>query len=128
VDDLTAFVRARLDEDEAAALAAGGGVHCQEWDALPAGHQESCVEDGHGDGVVGPYEGSPTLAQARHIARHDPGRALREVEAKRDILTAYIKTEAGGYRGEGWIAFRFAVETLAMVWSDHPDCRPEWKP
>jgi hypothetical protein len=32
-------------------------------------------------------EGYPTFAQAQHIARHDPARILREVEAKQRIYS-----------------------------------------
>ena len=55
-------------------------------------------------------------------------RMRREVAAMRDILTAYVKIEADGHRDNGWIALRFAVETLAAIWSDHPDYRAERKP
>ena len=103
------FLTARLDEDEAMAKAAWG----VEWDWRY---------------VAQPFGERPSIAHTVHIARHDPARVLREVEAKREILTAYIKAEADGHRGNGWIALRFAVEALTAAWSDHGDYRPGWKP
>jgi hypothetical protein len=55
MDDLIAFLQARLDEDERSAHA---------W--LPFGNPDAAARD--------------------HIARHDPGRVLAEVAAKRAIL------------------------------------------
>lgn len=55
---------------------------------------------------------------AGHIARHDPARVLREVEAKRRILALHEElNEPHLYE---------AVQHLAAVWSDHPGYRPEW--
>jgi hypothetical protein len=123
---LVEFYAARLDEDEAAAKAAGGGIHCREWDAAGPGYQEGRVEDGHGDVVV--YdEGAPTLAQAKHIARHDPARVLREVAAKRAILGAYESQRAAQFYDPAVVdELRDVIETLASVYSDHPDYRPKW--
>jgi hypothetical protein len=53
---LTEFLRARLDEDQAAAEA---------WST--------------------PFS-NPTAEQREHIARHDPARVLAEVDAKRRII------------------------------------------
>ena len=135
MDDLVAFLAARLDEDEAAATAVRVARSADpafreaagRWTLREHPSESAMIRDGNGNVVVFD-EGAPSDEEAAHIARHDPARALREVEAMREILTAYVKTEAGGYRGDGWIAFRFAVETLAEVWSGHPDYRPEWKP
>ena len=103
VDDLTAFLTARLDEDEAAAKA----VKDRHWAmaTIPGGELAP--------GVVA------------HIARHDPARVLREVAAGRTILAACQDS------GEGSIvrdALRYAVNVFTAVYSDHPDYRAEWKP
>jgi hypothetical protein len=68
MDDLTAFINARLDEDEAAAKKAielGAGV----W----------------------------SLAPHFHTARHSPARVLREVAAKRAILRLYDNPKASAH-------------------------------
>ena len=109
-EGLIAFLNARLDEDEAAAKA---------W--LPLGN--------------------PTAMQREHIARQDPGRVLREVEAKRVILGRHKPlSEASSHLACAWCSddvdtvsldMRWPcpdVLSLAAVYSDHPDYRPEWKP
>lgn len=72
-DPLVAFFTARLDEEETTAKAAAGGP----WTGS------------------GPYVGAAgagIIMQARHsedaahVARHDPARVLRDVEADRAIL------------------------------------------
>jgi hypothetical protein len=82
-DDLVAFLRARLDEDEQAAretLWEGSG-NKPDWE-LPS----SATVDVGGDEF---YAGDATIA--RHIARHDPARGLREVEAKRRIICDLVR-------------------------------------
>jgi hypothetical protein len=71
--DLVAFLNARLDEDEARALKAR-----EEWDT---------------DHVRYEWEDLPDEVFA-HARTHDPGRVLREVEAKRFILAEYEKAES----------------------------------
>lgn len=71
MDDLIAFLNARLDEDEAEAKAAANALN----------RHIECDPD-----------------NAAHIARHDPARVLREVAAKRAIVERYAKAPdwAGG--------------------------------
>jgi len=76
--------------------------------------------------------GNPTSAQREHIASADPGRMLREVEAKRKILA--LAAEADDI--EECLIFETATRPpqagrvtigdkirrqLASAWSDHPD-------
>jgi hypothetical protein len=134
-DGITAFLTARLGEDEAAAKAV-------------AGRSRFVVVD---EDVC------------RYIARHDPARVLREVEAKRKILalhkidsepetvhilhhdkkwnTGWEETKETG-RLSYWCAVcdhdrdyghiggpNEGCETLralAAVWSNHPDYNPDW--
>lgn len=142
MDKLIAFVSARLDEDEAAAKAAVDSsmrAKCAQWIAYPdgngyvigdaGGHFASCLIGGEGI--------------ARHVVRHDPARALREVEAKRAILAMYEERDdyylpKGVHDGRdpderqcdaaAKAAYRDALEAIAAVWSDHADYRQEWKP
>lgn len=71
---------------------------------------------------------------AAHIARHDPARALREVEAKRKRLAAYTAARAAADKhGDRYMAgvadgLAVAVKDDASAWSDHPDYRAEWAP
>lgn len=141
-DAMVAFLRACLDADEHAAIAArdafgwdsgsgtgrwasgdGGAV----WDAETDADRREIVVD----------EGVPTRAQAAHIARWDPARVLAEVEVKRRILDEFkprvdqmdatIEGEwgMGNYpSGESDLL----VKLLALPYADHPDYREEWRP
>lgn len=149
MDDLMQFLRARLDEDDAAVRAASW----DEWDGShwTAHHREQydgrwAVIDRAGEGVI------PTVAPqaaddagvAQHIARHDPARTLREVEAKRRIVRQAFE-HAAKIDGEwGCCHDAEAIEAglcekqqpnslpllrlLALPYADHPDYRPEWRP
>ena len=114
-DGVAAFLRARVDEDETVAMAT---VEPRTW------HPDL----GHG--------GLHAVDQ-EHIARHDPARVLREVEANRALLASF--EEAGQLDDDDTPqerALAMAVaEVMRMlildrvrVYSDHPDYRPEWGP
>jgi|SRR6185437_3843489 len=127
MDDLTAFLVARLDEDEAAAKAAREVASSDTELAQQAG---PCVSD----------------ATYVHIERHGPARVLREVAAGRAILAEHHLTDwmAPGdhvcFRcvldddelhpaDYGWLPYPCpTVRAVAAIYSDHPDYRPEWKP
>jgi hypothetical protein len=120
MSDLVAFLRARLDEDEARARKAE-----DEWDA---------------EWVSAEWQDLPdeVFAQAR---TYDPARVLREVEAQRAILDAYewgkrrydSREEMGDlaqdrHRAGEVFALLATIQTLAAVYRDHPDYRREWAP
>ncbi|MBT2266441.1 DUF6221 family protein [Rhodococcus erythropolis] len=149
------FLEARLAEDEAIALKAGGSeaewLYRAEYDnetgnevvwansrseterrgsSLPFVTYERYVTMDH-EGclpAVGEDDGT-------HIARHDPARILREVEAKRAIVKAYEDADIrahdtyGGYEdilnGES-NGLERALELLTAAYSDHPDFDPDW--
>jgi hypothetical protein len=94
--------------------------------------------------------GNPDAAAREHIARHDPARVLREVEAKRAIIGeqtsdhAPVESEYGGLTCRTCVAWQddegvheFGISiperwpcrvarAAAAVYSDHPDYDPEW--
>jgi len=117
VIDLVAFLKARLDEDEAAANAAWG----VEWDWRY---------------IARPFGERPSIAHTVHIARHDPARVLREVEARRGIIREHeirdgrcrVCTAIHDGRATRFRAPCPTLLFLAAVFSDHPDYRQEWKP
>ena len=131
-DDLVAFLRARLDDDEQVARAATPGP----WMWI-AGRVYQEAELGR---VVVPTDdldrGLVEPEDLKHIARHDPARVLREVDAKRQILNAYEwalahphKDDETGYwvrKGET-STLAEDVRLLASVYADHPDFRDEWR-
>lgn len=137
MSDLIEFLRARLDEDEQTALAASPG---------PWAPNDECDEvlavDGErvADGFA--LSGRQLRATVDHIARHDPARALREVEAKRRILARHQPIEvfgimlcthcgvvAGGQSARAAMSWPCPeLRDAAAAHSDHPDYRDEWRP
>jgi len=135
MDDLVAFLRARLDEDEQGAVRAGGRV----WEVGPSfGGKDNMVrireEDVLVDSVgscaelwafVGQTASIPNWRDnAAHIARHNPARELDVVAAHRAIVD--------------WIDYELADDAaqqmpwdlachLAAVYASHPDYRDEWR-
>ena len=127
-EGIAAFLRARLDEDEALIRR---------------------NSDGHGlaDGFPDyrTYVDGDTRAADDYIEHFGPVRMLREVEVKREILEWHYRglppegapeglEICAGEEGDGdtwqmatpWPCPQ--IRALAAVWSDHPDYRPEWKP
>lgn len=131
MNGLAEFLKARLDEDEQAARDAGADT----WTASDSGlyHEDASTQPGpfavDGYGYLG--------AEGIHIARHDPARVLREVEAKRRIMALHtIRSGTGG----DWDTDPAAIcnecgglypcetlELLALPYADHPDYREEWR-
>ncbi|TXS36936.1 hypothetical protein EAO72_26485 [Streptomyces sp. or43] len=124
MDDLIAFLRARLDED--AALATSG----ETWSAFDESTQGTRRVD-----VDHSFERVVACTRSwrgEHIARHDPARTLREVDAKRVLLADYERfvAERRSMMG-GWDSYPEPSPVLtafAAVYADHPDYRPEWRP
>lgn len=111
MSDLAAFLRERLDEDEAVARTADERVSY--W------YQPG--ED-------------PEHLEWEHIARHGPARVLAEVAAKRAIVDLHWQWQDE----EGPVdicdacdGMRYPCLTmlhLAVVYADHPDYDEAWKP
>lgn len=113
--DLVAFLNARFGEDEATATCA------LMW------------KQDHHHAIFVAHYGSEWGA----IDDYDPARVLREVEAKRNILARYedcvARQEDQDYpyasAAEQAREYEdFVLPNLAASYSDHPACRPEWKP
>lgn len=111
MDDLVAFLNARLDEDEHWAHMAEAG-----WPPRDV----TVVSDNPQRYPLMPTEITPS--KATFILRHDPSRVLREVAAKRRILGWADSPALPDYEKH------YVLDALAAVYSDHPDCRQEWKP
>lgn len=145
--DLVEFLRARLDEDEAVARAAvgpGGSA----WVHEPSRGMSALVHAiGEPPAEVIVYdEGSPSDEQAEHIARHDPSRVFREVEAKRRMVDdhpSYVCVDPAGLRCHRCVAEGevypngvsvmaawpcLTLRSVALPHSDHPDYDPTWAP
>lgn len=125
--DLVAFLRARLDEDEAAAQWAIEQVGDGHWQQR---HVRIVTMDDR-DREVADYA---IVECIDHIVRHDPARVLADVEAKRRIVEDY-EIYAREYReapspfAEGRrFAALLAVSRVADAHADHPDYDPAWRP
>lgn len=153
--DIVEFIEAQLAIDEQLARDAGAtrsgtiaswhvDCRCPEKDA--GIHADSCYECRvEGDNIVIYDEGGHDEDQARHIARHDPVRVLRDVEAKRAILaehehvpavqqsdahrygfgcrTCHNDPDCGETLGLGWCE---TVRHMAAPFSDSPGYNPAW--
>lgn len=132
MDDLIAFLNARLDEDERYATN-GGQLRGDRWTALEISPSRVTWE------VVG-GGGAPIQAldwQAEHIARHNPKRVLDEVAAKRKLLQeiwaglADFAANIAEIRGDdcGVLEYRAGLLKLfALPYADHPDYDEAWRP
>lgn len=141
MDDLIAFLNARYDEDAETATAAAG--NCQpdpDWAVIPDDRGSAIIRDS-GGGVVVYDEGSPSLDEARHIARHDPARVFADVEAKRRILALHPMSDYPGRPDrfedycDGCGSREYpvtwpcdTVRLLALPFSGHPDYQEAWRP
>ncbi|RZE89168.1 DUF6221 family protein [Streptomyces sp. SCA2-2] len=142
--DLIAFLRARLDEDEAVARGTTmpldwhqGPGDDPDWTTSemvlmwPPEHHTPYEQDKHWRGLTAEPEGL-----AAHIARHDPARVLAEVEAKRQIVKAHGRLDVSEFcetcDGPSGIPGRpygcTTVRLLALPYADHPDYRDAWRP
>lgn len=70
---------------------------------------------------------------AEHVARHDPARVLREIEAQRRLLAAYVQVAANDVNeveyAHGYAnALGEAVRLLALPFADRPGYRESWRP
>lgn len=165
MDDLVKFLRARLDVEEQVAREATMGP----WQNAPTashhatatGRTEEAVFAAPPDkgATIVATTGVPSqrqnLVNAEHIARHDPARVLRDVEAKRRIVDAYLPPGADPHPGLPCINYEgqdpadyddydscsrhleatkhrfhtdYVLRLLALSYADHPSYREEWRP
>lgn len=126
--DLATFIRARLDEDEQAAFRAGDEHPCWEYNR-DRFEVHTAAEDGYPIATRRGETNSPLCdVDGEHIARHDPARVLREVEAKRKLL-AYLTEEIVDCTCEAYGHHEdTGLRLLGACWADHPDYQPRWAP
>lgn len=104
--ELTEFLRARIDEDEAMARSAAPRLGDLPPDRFEAWYVNEAASSGD---VI--------------VAMHQQ-RALAEVEAKRRIVEMAERTRRESDDYPGWEG---AALHLAQVYADHPDFDPAWR-
>ena len=122
-DDLVQFLRDRYDEEAADARAAKPGPWHADGGSVYATHPVDEVVD---------YTES-----ADHIARQDPARTLRRIEAERLLLKRYDEPETDPRLPRSLNKLTASVQrqvlaevfrVLALPYAGHPDYRDEWRP
>ena len=150
MDDLVQWLRAQLDEDEQIAQAATPGPWWhnpgKQW-LGPEAFEKYDLRQGEefvGYGGPHPFTGAVAstgpasnmqgMKDAAHIARHDPARVLREVDAKRRLLAIhrpYVPEPDQSCLGcAGGIMFTSCpvIPLLALPYADRPGYREDWRP
>lgn len=115
VDELIAFVRQQLDEDEGLARTA----FAEHNDAVDEWH-----EPWSGTVEIGPHEDDLNCNDSgvsRHIVNWDPARVLAEVEAKRRILDMYADYTAERRH------LAPVIWALAQPYAGREGWREEWR-
>lgn len=145
MDELVKWLGQQLDEDERIARAASPGP----WH-VNAESDEVLAVDGITVAEGFALSGRQLRATTEHIAVHDPARVLREVDAKRRVLTRhcaapvppgnewaeeYPYCAAHAYKGpDGTAVYPVELEKcpelrdLAAPYADRPGYRKGWAP
>jgi len=119
-DAMVAWLTAQLDADERAASAATPGPWAYDPTRgfrMPGGDPLEFVSTGAGGSVrgiaaTGPADDPQSMADAGHIARHDPEHVLADVEAKRKIIKRYPQGDV--------------IRLLAAGYQDRPGYQADW--
>lgn len=132
--NLTEFLTARIDEDEAVARGSAPGP----WETMT---QETAdgenvyytVDTAAGETIADLYESTERgRVTSGHVARYSPSRVLAECEAKRRIVD-YREQEARDtsmppmLREARLSAFDATLRALALPYADHPDYDEAWR-
>lgn len=134
---LIEFLHARLDEDEQVAKNApvnDGCIPPAHWTVSTHWADQQRVVMGTADDFA-----LPTPEHATHVARHDPARVLREVQAKRAVLDlrdaltdrrAVLSeyTMRTTHTEAGVESYDHVIQHMAAVYADHPQYQSEWAP
>jgi hypothetical protein len=139
---LAAFTEARLAEAEATVHRAGEGRAAWVTVRDEAGGMlyTTVAADLEGEDDAWIADGSREIVDPAALVFYDTDRALRDIEAKRMILTRWrtacnqaevARVNGGGPEEEAWEkiagALELDVRSLAAVWDDHPDYKEgEW--
>lgn len=130
---LTEFLLARIEDDEAVARTATDGPWWHDptkWNSVD--HEESVFAGSRGVDAItvastGPGDDLQSMADAQHVARHDPARVLADAASKRTILEMHQPSDVDrncGFQCRNGICP--TLSALASIYADHPEFREEW--
>lgn len=139
MDELIAWLRQQLDNDERVARAA---QQCTpgRWHSTDEGGLYSDDTGGNGYFASGPWDTGVQDDVAEHIVRWDPARVLAEVEAKRRILDEALPlvtqvadalddvadSQFSAPAREPYVP-ELLLKTLAQPYAGWPGWREEWR-
>lgn len=138
MSELVEFLKARLDEDEQAALNAQPGSWRYDRERFTVTCSGYPVASWRHEGELA--SGSPLLDRTgEYVERFDPERVMAEVAAKRRRLARHVPTEDPLH---GTLCSWCSVPQVSVyqawpcadirddvaVYADHPDYREEWRP
>lgn len=132
MDALITFLRARLDEREAAAKAMKE-VYPTPWDVSDRGWMARVVADGPNfpDVIVLEQNQAPDAGWLSHVIHHvylnDPDYVLADVAAKRQIIDQWLGEDSHGWHKGYGDAISDVLRLLALPFAGHPDYREEWR-
>ncbi|MDX3247174.1 DUF6221 family protein [Streptomyces sp. ME18-1-4] len=123
--DLVVWLRAQLDEDERIARRAG--------DTFRQIGETGVIVATEGDRAE-ECASANWAGVAEHVVRHDPARVLREIDAKRRLLTELLPDLEHADRliegewGSGDDLATRALRLLALPYADQPGYLESWRP
>lgn len=123
MDDLVAFLRARITEDEAIANQAFAEHNdaASEWSEIWSG----VVQLGIYEDLILTHD----RAVSCHIVRHDPARVLAEVDAKRELVDEHHPVDPCDAHDAALASMECpTLRALALPYADHPDYDESWLP
>lgn len=122
-DDLVAWLRAQLDEDERVAKDATSGP----WSAVES-YPDAWVINGPTYNIASEgRDGDISSGDSTHIARHDPARVLAEVAAKRRIIDEHLPIDPCDAHDAALRSIPCeTLRLLASVYAGRPGWREEW--
>lgn len=135
--DLVQWLRAQLDEDERIARAVED--RSAPWDGQWMADGNSAVRTLNGHVLFYRHDERPLKpGLTEHVARHDPARVLREIDAKRRIIDEIVprmnqmddqlEAEFGTPRNPEPYESGNLLRLLALPYADRDGYREEWAP
>ncbi|MER6380533.1 DUF6221 family protein [Streptomyces sp. NPDC001250] len=131
---LERFLRARYEEEERVARDAIAGAPGAVWGVMADDIEQVLTSQDRGTTHTPMVQfGAPDPVRLlTHVARHDPARVLRELDAKQVLLAEHRTRNDGGCRTcreeAGLPSPCTTLRLLAVPFADHPGYDDSWRP